>query len=304
MARPKTDSLVVDSFDGVSKIWHTPFKQDNVRDFHQDPLPEMGADLPMRIDFVHEEHCFENYYRRREHSELFSIELVLEGSMLFVQDGRKYQVMPGEVYLVHLDRNNEFTTGPEKQCHRLACVLTGKSLNSLLHATGLFECDVIKLQPDSPVEQLMRDCLDEFKQMRPKFRRRASLLSYELLLELSANLEHTHGSELLNRAIEIMEHHLSQRLTLKRLAELLGSSRSSLNRSFQARFQESPINYFIRLKIEAAKSLLAHTGLRIQEIARRVGYDNPLYFSSEFKKRVGQSPRQYRKERQKASGDG
>jgi hypothetical protein len=51
--------------------------------------------------------------------------------MLFSQGGRNYRVMPGEVFLVHLDRSNEFLPGPEKQCHRLACSLTGKSLNSL-----------------------------------------------------------------------------------------------------------------------------------------------------------------------------
>ena len=92
-----------------------------------------------------------------------------------------------------------------------------------------------------------------------------------------------------------MEHHLSKRLTLNQLAKLLGSSRSSLTRLFYRHFQVTPINYFIHLKMEAAKSMLLSTALQIQEVATRVGYDSPLYFSSEFKKRIGQSPRNFRK---------
>lgn len=296
MIRPPSDSLQVESLDGVSTIWRTPCLQDNIRNIYTDFQPVLGADLPVRVNFVHEETCFERYYRRREHSEVFSIELVLEGSMFFAQEGHEYRVIPGEVFLVHLDRNNEFTTGPEKKCHRLACSLTGKSLNSLLHATGLIERNVIQLNSESQAEHLIRACLEEFEQKRPKFRRRASVYAYQLLLDLSASQENRPGSVLLDRTIEIMEHHLSQRLSLKRLAELLGSSRSSLSRAFQARFQESPINYFIHLKMEAAKSLLANTRLQIQEISSRVGYGSLFHFSSEFKKRVGQSPREYRRE--------
>jgi AraC-like DNA-binding protein len=301
MAKFPSDSLWVSSLDGISTNWRTPNTQDYTREYYRDSQPEMAGDLPVWVDFVNEERCFEGYYRRREHSGVFAIELVLEGSMLFVQDGRKYRIMPGEVFLVHLDRDSEYTTGPEKKCHRLACSLTGKNLNALLHTTRLIECNVIKLQPDSQAEFIMRACQEEFKQMRPKFRRRVSGYAYQLLLDLSTSLQHSPGSELLERATEIMEHHLSQRLTLKRLAKLLGSSPSSLNRTFQGRFQESPINYFIRLKIEAAKSLLINTGLQVQEISRRVGYEDSLYFSNVFKKRVGQSPRNYRREQQQTA---
>jgi two-component system response regulator YesN len=88
---------------------------------------------------------------------------------------------------------------------------------------------------------------------------------------------------------------LSKTLSLSELAALLGSSRSSLARTFAQYLNETPINYFIRLKMDAAKSLLQNTNMQIQEIADYVGYNNSLYFSSEFKKRVGKSPREYRK---------
>ena len=148
----------------------------------------------------------------------------------------------------------------------------------------------------------MRKCFQEFKERRPQFRHRGSLLAYELLLELSRNIRRQSGSLLVSRAVELMEHHLSQPLSLKKLASQLGTSPTSLHREFQNTLQTSPINYFLHLKMETAKSLLRNTNLQIQEIAASLGYENALYFSSEFKKRVGLSPRHFKNQPNQPKG--
>ena len=48
-----------------------------------------------------------------------------------------------------------------------------------------------------------------------------------------------------------------------------------------------------------AQLLLSNTSLRTYEIAARVGYDNPAYFSTLFKKYTGMTISQYRKAFQK-----
>lgn len=292
--KPGPKLINTSSDDGITQIWRNPLKQYNIREMYEDLQSDIEANLPIRVEFVHEEHCYEKYYRRREKSEVFSIEFVLDGSMLFAQEGREYRVMPGEVFLVHLDRDNEFSTGPEKHCHRLACSIKGRSLNGILQTTGIYEKNVISLNDAKNFEKLMRECLKVMKNRRPGFRKCASVLAYQLLLELENSIMRESRPELLIRAIEIMENHLSQRLSLTRLAELVNSSRSSLNRIFQATFQQAPIDYFIQLKMDAAKSMLTNTSMQVQEVSARIGYDNALYFSTEFRKRTGMSPRHFR----------
>jgi two-component system response regulator YesN len=46
--------------------------------------------------------------------------------------------------------------------------------------------------------------------------------------------------------------------------------------------------------MEEAKSLLKSTSLKILEVAERVGYENPHYFSTVFKKYTGIHPQKYR----------
>jgi len=288
-------NVSVTSLDGISKLWRTPLNQYYTREMYTDTEPELAQTLPLWLDFAHEEHCYKNYYRKREFSELFSIELVLEGSMYFKQRDHEYRVMPGEVFLVLPDLNMEFATGPENHCHRLACSFSGHALGCLLDSTGLIEQDIVTPRNFSAVETLMRKCISELRDKQPGFRQRASVAGYEIMLELGDSIERSGKSVLLTKAVGLLEHHLSQKISLQKLAAALGSNPTSLHRAFHEKFGMSPINYFIRLKIEAAKSLLLNTSLPIQAVAERTGYSNQLYFSAEFSKRVGLSPREFRK---------
>lgn len=294
------DDIAVREVDGITRIWYNPYQREFVRDYYSDRGDSEEHALPLRVDFVLEEHCFEKYYRRRENSEVFSIEMVIEGEMYFCQDGKDYLVNPGEVFLVHRERDNEFSTGPSGHCKRLACSLSGGALNALLHSCGLIERNMIRPVNTEKLEKLIRGSMTELKNKGTGFRVRASLLAYELLLELAAEFQSGGHSGLIARARELMEHHLSQRLSLRRLASLLGVSPTTLHREFQEHLKTSPILYFINLKMSAASSMLLNTNMPIKEIAVRLGYENPLYFSAEFRKRCGLSPRGYRESKGRA----
>ena len=57
----------------------------------------------------------------------------------------------------------------------------------------------------------------------------------------------------------------------------------------------TPMQFITSIRITNAQMLLETTNYAVNEIARIVGYDNPLYFSRLFHKLKGCSPSEYRK---------
>ncbi|MFW5846263.1 MAG: AraC family transcriptional regulator [Planctomycetota bacterium] len=78
------------------------------------------------------------------------------------------------------------------------------------------------------------------------------------------------------------------------LAAMAGLSRAHYSTRFARAFGLPPLAYVIHLRMEHAALLLANPQLRIQQVAARVGYQDPFHFSKQFRKHHGSSPRQYR----------
>ncbi|PGH40196.1 MAG: AraC family transcriptional regulator, partial [Candidatus Nephrothrix sp. EaCA] len=57
----------------------------------------------------------------------------------------------------------------------------------------------------------------------------------------------------------------------------------------------SPMVFFNRLKVQRACQYLKSSTLRINEIAYKIGIQDPFYFSRMFAKTIGISPAEYRK---------
>lgn len=84
------------------------------------------------------------------------------------------------------------------------------------------------------------------------------------------------------------------RRSIAEMAEMVGLSRTRLSHLFKNETGESYPEYVERRRMELAQDQLRMTGRTVAEIARRVGYDDPLYFSRRFKHVCGASPRAWR----------
>ncbi|HYF48777.1 MAG TPA: AraC family transcriptional regulator [Planctomycetota bacterium] len=84
-------------------------------------------------------------------------------------------------------------------------------------------------------------------------------------------------------------------ISLEELAKAAHMSVFHFARQFRRKTGFTPMEYVEKLRIARAQELLlGRSDLRLQEIAREVGYDDPAYFSRVFRKRAGVGPREYR----------
>ena len=78
------------------------------------------------------------------------------------------------------------------------------------------------------------------------------------------------------------------------VARNIGINRSYLTKIFKNRMGISPQEFLMECRMNYARKYLLETNAQIQDIARRVGYDNLLTFSKIFKNKYGISPKNYR----------
>jgi two-component system response regulator YesN len=79
------------------------------------------------------------------------------------------------------------------------------------------------------------------------------------------------------------------------VADHVGLSASYFSSIFSHGVGETFVEYLTKLRIERAKELLRTTNMYLYEIAEAVGYNDPHYFSTAFKRVAGHSPSDYRK---------
>jgi transcriptional regulator GlxA family with amidase domain len=103
-----------------------------------------------------------------------------------------------------------------------------------------------------------------------------------------------HGDELIQKAQEIIEKKLDERISMEYLSSKLAISRRSFDRRFIKATGNTPIEYLQRVKIEAAKKFLETSGKTINEIMYQVGYSDMKAFREVFKKVTGMSPLEYK----------
>ena len=94
--------------------------------------------------------------------------------------------------------------------------------------------------------------------------------------------------------ISYMKEHLDKPVRAATLANVARMSLPHYFVTFKRCTGSTPIDYFIRLRMERARELLATTSCSVKEIAGVLGYDDPLYFSRVFKSVNQTTPTQYR----------
>lgn len=88
----------------------------------------------------------------------------------------------------------------------------------------------------------------------------------------------------------------NSKISIDDYAESLHISTNWFIHNFKQYAGMSPVQYILSLRMVNAQSLLERTTYSIKEISEIVGCENPLYFSRGFKKEIGKSPAQYRKD--------
>ena len=101
-------------------------------------------------------------------------------------------------------------------------------------------------------------------------------------------------AEQLKPALEYIETHYGQPITLESLARLTGMSPKYFCRFFKTIVHRSPIDYVNYYRVECASHFLTSGDMTVAEIAQHCGYNDSSFFIKQFRKYKGTTPKRYR----------
>lgn len=193
---------------------------------------------------------------------------------------------PNEIDLVILDVNMPGIQGTEvlKEIKTIApdlgiIILTG-------HSSEDVAIEAVKGHADDYFEKPLR--IDKVRE------------GIEDILESKAACGSTDGIEnKIDKVKRFIERNCYKKLSIKDAAETVSLSPKYLSRVFKDNTGKGFSDYKLEVKTKEAKKLLATTGLNIDQVAYKLGYQNTESFTRIFKDLVGKTPSEYRKKSRK-----
>lgn len=232
----------------------------------------------------------------------YQILYVANGKAHFWFDGKEEIVSAGHMVLYKSEEIQKYVYYLEDNPEVFWIHFTGSDVKNILAYHGIsldehvFYCGVL---PD--YKALFRKIIQELQLCRYGYEDYIASLFNDILLLVDRQQHEQKKAtgnvqEQIERAAAYFNENYNTKISIDDYAESLHISTNWFIHNFKQYAGMSPAQYILSLRMVNAQSLLERTTYNIKEISEIVGYENPLYFSRVFKKEIGKSPAQYRKE--------
>ena len=254
-----------------------------------------GGDEPFTIEMCGTSYCDGSYQIHRKCAEVMVVEYVEQGTGM-IQAGKQpvQAASAGDVYLLPRGEEHRYFSDAENPWVKHFFNIRGEIAEQLIYAYRLSGRNVFHCPQAQPL-------FLEFNQVafgegeREEIFSRCALLFHEIVSLLHRSAKDGDGIPAEARIVkECLDRSLFKIITIQELSDLIGRSPDYTIKLFRQYYHKTPYAYFLHQKMEAACAMLHNTTLTVQEIAFRLGYEDPHYFSNLFKQYRGISPKNFR----------
>lgn len=240
---------------------------------------------------------FEGYVASR-----WTLEYIQEGKGRLFSDGATYLVNAGAVVLrnprLGLGTADTMIPEPEQFLFKRSLMIAREPvLEHLFGMANIAPVEIVRLRDPLRFESLLDQVRTIVKTGHPYIHEELSTLVYACLLEVNKNRVLHDQMDDFSRVVYALTTTPQHYKNVNQIAQEFQMTRSALFRLFKRHFNTTPMDYIIKCRIENSCWYLANHSTSIRVIAQACGYDNPAFFSRTFKKIVGISPSEFRRQR-------
>lgn len=222
----------------------------------------------------------------------------LHGTGTLFFGGESYHITPGMGFVMPRGCPHEYYSNGNIWDTRWVC-FDGFAADETAKIFKLDQPRIFTLYETKDLERLHRNMHEAINSDRFYGTYRASGILYSFLVELNRLINvqsSSHGAVSLPlvRAVDYINIHYRERITLDSLSEAAGVSKQYICRLFRDEMSIRPMEYITKRKIQAARELLRTTDKRIDEIAEELGFCSASYFEKMFKRCEGMPAGKFR----------
>jgi len=231
----------------------------------------------------------------------YLIHFILEGKGKFCVKDKLYKLEKNQGFLICPNTITYYEADKKEPWIYTWVGFKGIKAENYLKLANLEESNPIFSYEEG---DLVKKCFEEMRKASELKKGKELRLQGLLAIFLSELIEKSHVDEAIDnnykelyikKTLNFIETNFSRSVTVSKLAQNIGLNKNYFSAFFRENMGMSPQQYLIKFRMNRARELMNNASLTISDIARSVGYNDPLGFSKIFKKTMGVSPKDYRK---------
>jgi AraC-like DNA-binding protein/quercetin dioxygenase-like cupin family protein len=248
------------------------------------------------------EHCAPDYQIHRESFPFHSLEYVAHGHGQLKLGRRSFELRPGSIFSYGPGIAQHITADPDRPMLKYFVDFTGAQSAQWLRAHRLPAGNVSQIFPPTEIQPLFDELIRNGQRgtrHTPEICRHLFAGLGVKLLEARAPLASADSPAFTtyqNCREHIRTHHARLR-TLAQIARENHVDTAYICRLFRRYDHQSPYQFLMRLKMNAAAEQLTQPGALVKNVAADLGFMNPFHFSRVFKSVFAVAPDRFRKMR-------
>jgi AraC-like DNA-binding protein len=244
------------------------------------------------------ERCAADYHVVRSGFPLVGIEFVASGRGKLVLGGRRVALAPGVAFCYDHRVPHDIRSDPRDPLVKYFVDLDGASARRLLRKARFLPGDAVHSASPETILSILDEIVRTGRHAGRHVHRVLPALAQVLLLRIDEHRApvspaRSRGFESYLHCRRVLERHAAELRSVRDLAARCGASPEYLCRLFKRFDTQSPYRRLLHLRMAIAADRLQDAGVRVQDVARELGFATPFHFARLFHRTHGMPPSEY-----------
>ena len=254
-----------------------------------------SSEHPFSIQAVGISYCDENYKIECQSGDVTVIEYIIKGKGYVIEDTQSFIAKKGDVYILKKGNYRKYYSDSDDPWTKIWINLHGSVVPNLISA---YHLDLVSHIPGCDVQALMCEFYDIAKQRKSQTEtfNECALIFLKILQKISGILyeRNSGNNSIAFKLYEAINDCTDYSKNLNEILQSVNCSKEHAIREFKKAYGLTPYKYIMQQRMFSATQMLKNTNLSVSQIAEKLNFNDPHYFSSFFKDYTGLSPLKYR----------